>query len=318
MTKGTLTDTPPPTAQRQWWWGLALLVVGNVCFSTKAILIKLLYAEGVDTFSVIALRMLLSFPIYLVVAFGLHRRSDNVRLTGREWLTISALGILGYYVSSTLDFLGLQYVTASVERLVLFTYPTIVLLLSAWWFHQKISAVQWGALLLTYSGVVLVFVAESGFGIQQNLLKGGSLVFACAITYAVYVVYAGAWTRRVGSAKFAAYSMLAATVPAVLQSFWHNGLDVFHYSPKVYQLSVWIALVATVLPAFLVNEGIRLVGAGDSGIIGFVGPVSTILLAWWILGEPISVLQLLGTAVVLSGVFLLSRKKPTEGIRSTE
>lgn len=286
--------------------GILLLVVANICFSAKAVLIKLLYREGVSVESVIALRMLIALPFYVLTALWLHRRDHNVRLSGREWAIISGLGILSYYVSSMLDFMGLQYVTASVERLVLYTYPTLVLLLSAFLFREKIGGVQVLALLLTYTGVVIAFAAEQGPGAQKDLLKGGLLVFGCAITYSVYVVFTGEYARKVGSAKFTSYAVIAATAPALLQSWWREGLDVFHFSGEVYRLSVLLAIVATVVPTFLIVEGIRIVGANNSGIIGFVGPVSTIFMAYWVLGEPVTPLQLLGTLVVLAGVFLLS------------
>ncbi len=162
------------------------------------------------------------------------------------------------------------------------------------------------ALALTYTGIVLAFAAEHGIGEQRDVLLGGALVFACAFTYSFYVVFTGEYVHKVGTAKFTCYAVMAATVPALLQSWIHNGLDIFGYSWSVYHLSVWLAVVATVVPTFLIVEGIRLVGANNSGIIGFVGPVATIFLGYWFLGEPVTGLQLFGTAVVLAGVFLLT------------
>ncbi len=290
-------------------FGILILVVANVCFSAKAILVKLLYRYHLDTQSVIALRMLLALPFYLGIAFWLHHREKNVQLSLREWLAISGLGILSYYVSSMLDFWGLQYVTASVERLVLYTYPTLVLILSAFLFKKHISRRQYLALILTYIGVVVAFVAERGFGEQRDLLHGGLLVFGCAITYATYVVFTGEYVHRVGSAKFTCFAVLAATVPALIQSGVHNHFDLFRFPAPVYTLSIWLAVVATVIPTFLIVEGIRLVGANNSGIIGFVGPVATILLGNIFLGEPVTAWQLVGTVIVLLGIGLLSWKE---------
>lgn len=286
--------------------GVLVLVVANICFSAKAVLVKLLYRHGVDVQSAIALRMLLALPFYAVVAWHLSRRSDNVPLSRREWLAVSGLGILNYYVSSMLDFMGLQYITASVERLILFTYPTIVLLLSALLFGQKITRTQVFALLLTYSGVVLAFASEQGLGVQKDLLRGGALVFGCAVTFAVCVVYTGVYVRRVGSAKFTSYAVMAATLPTAIQIGWHNGFDLCRFSGEVYVLGGLLAIVATVIPTFLLVEGIRVIGAGNSGIIGFVGPVATIALGYIFLDEPVGSLQLLGTAIVLAGVGWLS------------
>jgi drug/metabolite transporter (DMT)-like permease len=288
--------------------GIILLVIANVCFSAKAVIIKLMYRYEIDTQSVIALRMLFALPFYVAAAIYLSRRSENVQLTRREWVAISGLGILSYYVSSMLDFLGLQYVTASVERLVLFTYPTMVLILSAVLFKRRIVPVQYLALVLTYIGVVLAFAAEQGFAGQRDLVKGGLLVFGCAFTYSFYVVFTGEYVHKVGSAKFTSYAVMAATIPAMIQIGVHNQFDIFHYPLPVYTLAGWLAVVATVIPTFLIVEGIRVVGANNSGIIGFVGPVATILLGKVFLDEPITGLQLLGTVVVLIGISLLSIK----------
>ncbi len=301
-----LTELRNTSAKNSFLWGVIILIIANICFSAKAVIIKLLYREGVSTESVIALRMIIAMPFYLATAFWLGRREQNVRLSLRDWLAISGLGILSYYVSSMLDFMGLQYVTAGVERLILYTYPTIVLVLSAVLFRQKVTRTQVFALIITYIGVMIAFVAEKGFGDQRDLIKGGVLVFSCAITYSVYVVFTGQYARKVGSAKFTSYAVLAATVPAVIQSWWKEGLDIVHFSGTVYGLGIWLAIVATVIPTFLIVEGIRVVGANNSGIIGFAGPVSTILLAYIFLGDPVTPLQLLGTVVVLAGIGLLT------------
>jgi drug/metabolite transporter (DMT)-like permease len=221
---------------------------------------------------------------------------------------ISGLGILSYYVSSTLDFLGLQYVTAGVERLILFTYPTIVLIITFLFYNKKITPPQLGALFLTYIGVIIAFVAEKGVGQQADIVKGGLLIFSCAFTYALYVVWTGELVHRFGTLKFSCYAMIAATITAVIQSYLHNSLDIFNFPKEVYVLNIWMVLIATVIPIFLIVEGIRIVGAGNSGIIGFTGPVSTILLAYIFLNEKITGLQLLGTAVVLAGIFLITWK----------
>jgi drug/metabolite transporter (DMT)-like permease len=288
--------------------GFVILVIANMCFSTKAVIIKLMYQYHVDTFSVIALRMLLSVPVYIVVAIVLAQRKDNIPLTKRAYLSIGGLGILSYYLSSMLDFLGLQYISAGVERLILFTYPTMVLIISAVFFKKKITPPQYIAMILTYIGVVIAFVAEKGLGDQKNLTLGATLIFTCAFTYSFFVVGTGELAKRYGSMKFTCYAMFAATVPALIQSYIHDGMNIFHFQPEVYTLSIWLAVVATVIPTFLIVEGIRLVGAGNSGIIGFAGPVWTIFLANWLLHEPITALQLVGTAIVLAGVFLISWK----------
>jgi drug/metabolite transporter (DMT)-like permease len=305
MTPTFLQNLPSRT---RYLLGVFILVVANMGFSTKAVIIKLMYQYHVDTFGVIALRMLLSMPVYLAVAIYLARQKDNVPLTKKELLSVVGLGILSYYISSMLDFLGLQYISAGVERLILFTYPTMVLLISAFFFKKKITTPQYIAMILTYIGVAIAYVAEKGLGDQKNVVLGASLIFTCAFTYSFFVVGTGELVKRFGSIKFTCYAMLAATIPTLIQSCVHNGMDIFHYPREVYNLSIWMAVVATVFPTFMIVEGIRLVGANNSGIIGFVGPVWTIFLANWLLGEPITLMQSVGTAIVLAGVFLISWK----------
>jgi drug/metabolite transporter (DMT)-like permease len=305
MTPAFLQNLP---ARTRYLLGVLILIIANMGFSTKAVIIKLMYQYHVDTFAVIALRMLLSAPVYIAVAIVLARQSDTVPLTRKELLSIGGLGILSYYISSMLDFWGLQYISAGVERLILFTYPTMVLVLSAFFFKKKITPPQYIAMILTYIGVAIAYVAEKGLGEQKNVVLGASLIFTCAITYSFFVVGTGELVKRVGSIRFTCYAMLAATVPALIQSGVHDGMDIFHFPKEVYTLSIWLAVIATVIPTFMIVEGIRLVGANNSGIIGFVGPVWTIFLANWLLGEQITLMQSLGTAIVLVGVFLISWK----------
>lgn len=295
-------------ASSRRFYGIFILIIANIGFSSKAIIIKLMYHHGVDTMSVIALRMLFSMPFYFVALWWLARRRETSPMSVREAAAIGGLGILSYYVSSTLDFWGLQYVSAGVERLILFTYPTLVLLISAVWLKRPISRVQYIALGLTYLGTALALVADRGLGTQTNFMWGATLIFFCAFTYSLYVIGTGELVHRFGTIQFTSYAVLAATVPALVQSYWHNGMDVFGYPKEVYYLSIWMALSATVIPTFLIAEGIRLVGAANSSLIGFVGPIATIFLGYSFLGEPITLLQLLGTAVVLAGIFLVVKK----------
>jgi drug/metabolite transporter (DMT)-like permease len=296
------------SARTRYLLGVFILIIANMGFSTKAVIIKLMYQYHVDTFSVIALRMLMSAPVYAIVAIILAQQKDNTPLTRKELLSVCGLGILSYYISSTLDFLGLQYISAGVERLILFTYPTMVLVISAVLFKKKIGTPQYIAMILTYIGVAIAYVAERGLGDQKNVVLGASLIFTCAITYSIFVVGTGELVKHLGSIKFTCYAMLAATVPALIQSSVHDGMNIFHFQAEVYTLSIWLAVVATIIPTFMIVEGIRLVGANNSGIIGFVGPVWTIFLANWLLDEPITLMQSLGTAIVLLGVFLISWK----------
>ena len=301
-------QTATPANQTRFLLGVLILILANIGFSSKAVLIKLMYQYHVDTVSVITLRMLLSLPIFIITALWLAKRENNVKLTRQDWIKISGLGIISYYVSSMLDFLGLQYLSASLERLILFTYPTMVLILSAIFLKKKITPPQYLALILTYIGIAIIFLFEKGLGEQKNLWLGATLIFICAFTYSIYVVGTGEIVHRIGSVKFSCYAMLAATVPVLIQAGFYNGMDIFHFTKEVYVLSAWLSIIATVIPIFLIVEGIRIVGASNSSIIGFVGPVSTILMGNIFLSEPITPIQLLGTAIVLLGVFLISWK----------
>jgi drug/metabolite transporter (DMT)-like permease len=307
-----LTSIDIKNKRTRFLLGILILMVANIGFSAKAVIIKLMYQYHVSTQSVVALRMLFSVPIFMGVALFMNRREANIVLSKKELAAIGGLGILSYYVSSTLDFLGLQYVSAGVERLILFTYPTIVLVLSFFIYKEKITPPQYIAVFLTYIGVAIAFVAEKGLGHQPDMIKGGILIGTCAFTYALFVVLTGQLVHRVGSIKFSAYAMIAATVPSLIQSYIFDGLNIFSFPKEVYVLTAWMVIAATVIPIFLIVEGIRIVGASNSSIIGFVGPVATIGLASIFLNDKITGIQLLGTAIVLVGVFLISWKGKSE------
>lgn len=295
--------------------GILLLVLGNIAFSGKAVIVKLAYHYEIDAYSLLALRMLFAAPFYVALLLAQQLRPGAKKINLQQWLKISLLGLLGYYLASLLDFLGLQYVSASMERLILYLYPTMVLVLSWLIFKQKITKIQYWALFVTYGGVLLTFSGEVIAGTQRNLPLGAALIFACAFAYAIYVVFTGKMVREVGTWLFTCYAMLAATVGVIVQVWFHNGLAVFHYPREVYVLSIWLAVAATVLPTFMVAEGLRRVGANDGAVIGFIGPIATIVLGYWLLGEPITAMQLLGTAVVGAGVLLISMKRPSPHAR---
>lgn len=290
--------------------GAALVLLGSAGFSAKAVLIRLAYrVEGhpVDSLSLLTLRMVFSVPVYLFIAYRLGRRSEVAPLSRRQVLTVAALGITGYYAASLLDFLGLQYVTAGVERLILFVYPTIVLVISALLFGQRIRPVQVGALLLTYAGIALAFLDDVDAGLQTNLPLGAALIFACALVYALYLVGSGRVMQRVGSGRFTSYAMLAAGGATFLSYLLTRDVTALFKMPaEIYSLSVWLALISTVLPTFLTAEGIRLIGSNNMAIVSSAGPVITIGLAYQFLGERVGIWQGLGTLLVLAGVLLIS------------
>jgi len=220
------------------------------------------------------------------------------------------LGFTGYYLASYLDFLGLKYITAGLERLILFLYPTIVVLLSAWWLKKPIRAHHIIALFLSYGGIALVFTENLNFGSHaHDVALGGALVFASGVVYSFYLIGAGETVGKIGAMRFTAYAMLVACLVSVLQFFLSHEASDLRLPPQVYGLTLTMAILSTVIPAWLMSEGIRINGANHSAMVGSVGPVATIFLGYWFLNEPITVIQIAGAALVLSGVTLVSVRR---------
>jgi len=283
----------------------ALCVVGSaVAFSAKAVIAKLGYQHGADPATLLALRMAFSLPAFVVAALVTSRgRSPLPRL---ELGKIVVLGVLGYYLASVLDFYGLVHISAGLERLILFIYPTLVVVMSALWFKTAVSRRTLLALALTYGGVLLAVKTETAGAHGPGLWLGVAMIFGCALSYAVYLVGSGRLIPRVGSLRFTALAMIASTA-AMMVHFSIVGGSFAGHAPAVYFHGLLLGLLCTVLPVFLLAEGIRRIGAGPSAIIGAVGPVSTIALAHWVLGEPVHVAQALGTALVLVGATVVAR-----------
>ncbi|HEY0652677.1 MAG TPA: DMT family transporter [Chryseosolibacter sp.] len=291
--------------------GVIFCVLGAVCFSTKAIFVKLAYRDTtVEAVTLLALRMIFSLPFFLVSAAISSSKSDNKKFTTRQWIYVALIGSLGYYASSLLDFLGLQYVSAGIERLILFIYPTLVLLFSSLIFGDKIKKIQWIAVGVTYAGLLLAFVGEANIaGGQKDFFLGSALIFACAITFALYIVGSGKMIPLVGAAKYNSYAMTFACLSVLAHYFITSDESLFNLEPQVYVYSVLMALIGTVVPSYLVTEGIKRVGSDNAAIISSIGPVSTIIQANIFLREPIIAVQIAGTALILAGVLIISRAK---------
>ncbi|MCW3461942.1 DMT family transporter [Chitinophaga nivalis] len=301
----------PTKPKKSFYWGFTMVLLSAVCFSMKAIFIKLIYrAAPVDAITVLALRMLFALPFYVLTALVLWRQEGNQQLSGRQWLTIGILGVLGYYLSGILDFMGLQYITAGMERLILFLYPTFALLMSAMFFGKRITTIQWQALLLAYIGIVIAFVGDIGhLNTGAHLVLGCLLVAGCAVAYAFYMVGGAEIILQVGAMKFTAYALIFSTLGVFTHYLLQYGFQPRHFSSYTISMSVCLAVISTVLPTFLLSAGMKYVGAGNAAIIGIVGPVATILLAMFFLQESVSWPQLLGTVLVLAGVWLIGKKK---------
>ena len=294
----------PPAAQLS---GLLLASVGAVFFSGKAIVAKLLYRHGSDAVTVIGLRMLLSVPFFIAVAIWTWR--SGPKLTAGDFWRIVALGLLGYYASSMLDFMGLQYISAGLERLILFLTPSFVLLLGVLAFKRKVSRLQWISLLFAYAGIVLVFWHDVNLG-GSAVILGAGLVMASALCYAVYLLLSGEVVSRVGPMRLVGLVMPVSCVACLIQyAVLRPWPSLFTQAAPVWWLSLLNATACTVLPVFLTMSAVARVGAGTAAQAGMIGPVSTVFLGFWVLGEPIGGMQMAGTALVLAGIWLLSRQK---------
>jgi drug/metabolite transporter (DMT)-like permease len=265
----------------------------------------------VDALTLLALRMIFSVPFFVGAAAISSGKDGNVKFTGSQWLSVALVGCLGYYVSSLLDFIGLQYVSAGIERLILFIYPTLSLLMSAIIFKVKIKPMQWLALVITYFGLAIAFFGEADFSAPagNNFLFGSLMVFTCAITYAAYIVGSGRMIPNLGAAKFNSYAMSFACAGVLLQFFLRSETSLLHLPTTVYGYSFLMAVFATVIPSYLVTAAINRIGSGNTAIVGSVGPVSTLLLANIFLGEAVTIWQLMGTVLILSGVLIIGRQK---------
>ena len=286
------------------WSGLALAVLGAIAFSGKAIIIKLAYRHGVDAVTLIMYRMLFALPLFLLLAWwaGRGRRA----LARRDWVAVLGLGFCGYYLASFLDFAGLQYVSASLERLILYLNPTLVLLLGALLFKRRVRATQLGALAVSYCGVLLVFGHEVTLQ-GAHVALGAALVFASALSYAVYLVYSGEEVKRLGALRLTGWATSVACLLCIVQFVLLRPWTALAVAPEVIRLSLLNATVCTFAPVLMVMLAIERIGAALAAQAGMVGPLSTILMGVWILGEPFTAWVAAGTVLVLAGIWLLAR-----------
>ena len=284
--------------------GLLLAAAGSIAFSGKAIIVKLAYRYGVDAVTLLMLRMLMALPLFALMAWWAGR--DKAPLERRDWLGVLCLGFCGYYLSSFLDFWGLEYVSASLERLILYLNPTLVLVLGWFLYKKRIAQRQAVAMAISYSGVLVVFGHELSLA-GANAALGALLVFLSAVTYAVYLTYSGQLVKRLGSLRLAGWASTAACGFCLLQFALLRPLDVSQVHEQVLWLSLLNAVACTALPVLLVMMAIERIGPGLTAQTGMIGPMSTLLMGVWILGEPFNAWVIAGTALVLSGVFWVTR-----------
>lgn len=289
--------------------GIGLAFLGAVLFSTKAVLVKVAYRDfDIDPISLLMLRMLFALPIYLGIALFVSQQKGVYKPNRKDYFQIIFMGVIGYYLASLFDFIGLQYITASLERLILFIYPTIVVLIGIVFYKEKITRSQVIALLLSYVGIVIVFIGNVDITDQRNLWIGSTLLFFCALTYAIYFVGSGQLLPKMGTWLYTSHVLTVSCVTVIIHYFIQSSeaAAALDYPSKIYWIAFLMASISTVIPTLLTSEAIRMIGASNSAIIASVGPISTIALAYIFLGERLSPLQMLGGILVLGGVVFLS------------
>ena len=288
--------------------GILLAVLAAFGFSFKAIFVKLAYeAAAVDPVTLLALRMSFALPFALIAACWLCRSAPP--LSHKDWGLLIALGLLGYYGASILDFIGLQYISAALERLILFTYPTLTVLIGVMFMGKRLEPRQIGALLLSYAGIGLAFAHDLEVaGDSRTVLIGAAFVFASALSYALYSAGAEVSIRNLGTLRFAALAIIISTLASQLHFVVSQPLSALQQPASVYWYSAAMALFSTVLPVLWQSAAVQRIGAARTVLIGTLGPILTIFFGWLLLSEPLSLEQMLGAGLVLAGVLLVSRR----------
>ncbi len=314
MTKPKVEETEESSSFMNRIFAAILAITGIFLFSSKAVLVKMAYEFHVDSVTLLLLRMGFALPIFLIIGIvNAYRIPQAQKIDKQGVLTIIALGFVGYYLASFLDFRGLQYISASLERLILFVYPTLVVMISAIFLKKKITKRQFMAIGMTYFGMVVIF---SNFFFEkqtisiENIIIGGILIFLSALTYAIYLIGSGEVIPKIGTVRFTTYAMLVSCVCVIIHYFASNDnyMLVLEQPTKVYVLGFIMAVFATVIPSYLISEAIRRIGASTVSILGSLGPVSTIGLSMIYLGESLTLNQIIGAVLVIAGVFLVSKK----------
>ena len=307
MSSPTIAADPGAAATlhpRAVWPGLVLAMLGSIAFSGKAIIVKLAYRHGVDAVTLIMYRMLFALPMFVVLAWWAGR--GKPALTRRDAVVIGGLGFSGYYLASFLDFAGLQYISAGLERLILYLNPTLVLLLGLFLFKRRVQRRQLVALAVSYCGVLLVFGHEVSLQ-GAHVALGAALVFGSAVSYAVYLAFSGEEVKRLGALRLTGLATSVACVLCIVQFLLLRPMSALGVAPEVIWLSVLNATVCTFAPVLMVMMAIERIGATMAAQTGMVGPMSTILMGVLILGEPFTVWVAAGTLLVLAGIWLLAK-----------
>ena len=288
--------------------GVLLAVTGIIMFSAKAIMVKLGYRHDVDAVTLLLLRMLFALPIYLFVSVKESKKQNVAEFRSKDLWSVVGLGVVGYYLASYFDFYGLQFISASLERLILFIYPTLVIIISAVVLKKKATKIQIYAILITYLGIFVAFADDLNMD-SEGFWVGTISIFLSAFTYAIYLVGSGAMIPKLGPVRFTAYVMTVSCFMVMLHYLAINSFEVLHQPWEVYALGFAMAIISTVIPSFLISEAIKRLGVSNFAIYGSLGPISTIILAVIFLGERIDLYQIIGTVIVIIGVSIINLRK---------
>lgn len=286
-----------------------IALMGALLFSSKAVLIKAAYLFDVDKLSLLLLRMGFALPFYIFFAFNSKNSTTPQSTTKKDWIILIGLGIIGYYFASYLDLWGLQYITAGMERLILFIYPTLTTILVAIFFKRKITPTIFLSILLTYLGIVVAFWEFLFQSELTNFWLGALLIFGSALTFSFYLVGSERLIPKFGSIKFTSYSMIVSCLATILHFSLQNENDILGFQWQVYAIALCISVFCTVLPSFMMSYAIKQIGASKTAILSSVGPIWVLLFAYLALNEEFSTLQLTGTLIVIGGVWLTTQRK---------
>ncbi|MCF6297362.1 MAG: DMT family transporter [Flavobacteriaceae bacterium] len=287
--------------------GVLIAILGIVLFSAKAVMVKLAYQYHVSSIHLLLFRMLFSLPFYLIIAV-ISKPLQSNKIKNKDYLWIVFFGFIGYYLASYFDFLGLKYIKAGLERIILFIYPTFVIILSKIFFKKNLSKNQIIAILITYFGVVITFQNEIQLN-SDNTILGIILILLSAFTYALYLVGSGWLIPKFGVKLFTSYAMIVSTICVVTHYLIADRNNIFEYPYQVYVLGFLMAIFSTLIPSFLVSLAIKKLGASNFSILGSIGPISTILLAYLFLGERLTFWQIIGSIVVIIGITFVAFTK---------
>ena len=284
---------------------IILASLGAILFAAKAIVVKFSYQYGATADVVLTLRMVFSLPIFWLAVWWNQRASSPKPLIKKDIIKVCAIGLLGYFLSSYLDFLGLHYISAGLERVILYLTPAIVLVLSKFFLKKEIDRRQYWAMVVAYLGIVMVFMHDIELNNQGAVILGSVLVFLAAVVYSIYLIFAGELVGRVGSIRLVALASASATVATCIQSLILGANQLFVQQPEIYYLALINALFCTFMPMLFIMMAVNRIGSSMTAQAGTIGPVGTAFLGWYFLNEPVSGLQLTGIAIVLIGIAIL-------------